>query len=193
MDRAEVEEVQRARIHRAMAEAMQVKGYVGTSVADVLAGAGVSRETFYRLYTSKLDCFLATFDAVAAALTERLTSTLGAPGAPGDPLDRFGRALDVYLDTLAGAPASARLFLIEVHAAGPEAMRRRLTLQQTFVAAIADLLGARTEADRFSCQVLVAAISSMVTGAIVDGDADALRRLGPPLVEHARRMLGSIA
>jgi AcrR family transcriptional regulator len=42
----------------AMAEAMTVNGYVGTSVADVLRGAGVSRQTFYQQFLSKQDCFM---------------------------------------------------------------------------------------------------------------------------------------
>ena len=104
-----------------VAEAMTEKGYVGTSVADVLQRAGVSRETFYQQFSSKLDCFLAAFDAAAEILLDRLLG--GARRPTGTALERFDGALTAYLDTLATVPAYARLFLVEVYAAGPEAHR----------------------------------------------------------------------
>jgi hypothetical protein len=60
------------------------------------------------------------FDVVSEALAGRLTATLDSPG---NPIERFDRALD-DLDPLASAPACARLFLVEVRADGPEALRR---------------------------------------------------------------------
>jgi AcrR family transcriptional regulator len=190
LPRTEVEQAQRSRILKGMAEAVHDDGYVGTSVADVLGRAGVSRETFYRLYSSKLDCFLAAFDVVSEALAHRLTATLDSPGAP---IERFERALDAYLDTLASAPAYARLFLVEVHAAGPEAMARRTALQHRLADALADLFDAPTDADRFACQLLVAGVSSMATGPLVADDPGALRRLGPPLRAHVRRLFEEVA
>jgi AcrR family transcriptional regulator len=38
---------QRGRMLGAMADAVASKGYAATTVADVVAGAGVSRKTFY--------------------------------------------------------------------------------------------------------------------------------------------------
>jgi AcrR family transcriptional regulator len=188
LQREQVEQDQRLRILVGMAEAMHEKGYVGTPVADVLKRSGVSRETFYRLYSSKLDCFLDAFDVVAGALLEELTPALDGAGAP---LERFARGLDRYLETLTSAPAYARLFLVEVHAAGPEAMAKRTALQHRLADAIAELFDVRTDADRFSCQVVVAAISAMVTGPLVDGDLDAVRRLRQPLVDHVARLLAT--
>lgn len=186
--REEVEQAQRLRILRGLADAMHDTGYAGTPVADILKRAGVSRETFYQQFASKLDCFLAAFDLVSGALVDRLAATRDGTGTP---LERFERALDAYLDTLASHPAHARLFLVEVYAAGPEAMRRRAAVQQRLADALANLLDARTDADRFACGVVVAAVSSMITGPLVAGDADALRRLAPPILDHVRRLVGS--
>lgn len=61
LSRAEVEADQRFRIAMAMSVAMSEKGYGATTVADILAGAGVSRESFYALFDSKSDCFLKAF------------------------------------------------------------------------------------------------------------------------------------
>lgn len=188
LSREQVEVDQRLRIFMGMAEAMSAKGYVGTPVADIIKRAGVSRETFYQLYPDKRAAFLAAFDLVGEVLLDRLGTSLEGPG---EPIERFERAVDAYLDTLASEPGYARLFLVEVHAAGPEAMARRAVIQQRIVDALVELLDARSEAGRFTCQMLVAAISAMVTGPLVAGDLDALRTLAPPLLDHVRRLTTS--
>jgi AcrR family transcriptional regulator len=185
LTREQVRTDQQLRIVVGMAEAMRVRGYVGTSVAEIIKRAGVSRETFYQLYDDKLDAFLAAFDLVGEVLLAQIGDGLDDLDQP---MDRLERSLSAYLDTLAEHPGYARLFLVEVHAAGPEAMARRTAIQQRIVDALADLLGARSEAGRFTCQVLVAAVSAMVTGPLVADDLDALRALGPQILEHARRL-----
>jgi hypothetical protein len=67
-------------------------------------------------------------------------------------------------------------------------MKRRSALQHRFAEAVGDLLGAQNQPDRFACQVVVAAISAMVTGPLVDHDLDALRQLGPLILDHVRRL-----
>lgn len=42
-----------------------------------------------------------------------------APPPSGPPLQRIEQFFDAYLEALAGHPALARVFLIEVYAAGP--------------------------------------------------------------------------
>ncbi len=185
LSRDEVETDQRLRIFTGMADAMGEAGYVGTPVADIIRRAGVSRETFYQLYDDKLDAFLAAFDLVGEVLLGRLAESLDGSD---DRLTAVERAITAYLDTLASEPGNARLFLVEVHAAGPDAMARRTAIQQRIVDALADLLDARTEAERFTCQVLVAAVGAMVAGPLVTGDSAALRALGLPLVDHLRRL-----
>lgn len=195
LSRDDVAQVQRGRILAAMADALLERGYVDTSVAQVLARARVSRETFYQLYPSKLACFLDAFDTAAAILVGQLRAVLAGGGDTQgghgpDVAARFERVLTTYLDTLADQPAYARLFLVEVHAAGPEAMARRAAVQDQLVEALAELVGAHDEQERFACRVFVAATASMVTGPLVAGDLDALRALGPPLLAHARRTWG---
>jgi AcrR family transcriptional regulator len=187
LSREEVESSQRLRILLGMAEAMREQGFVDTTVADVIARAGVSRESFYRLFTSKGDCFAAAFDQAAEILLQRIAAPGGAGGErSADPLDRAEQAITAYLEALAAEPAWARLFLVEVNAAGPAAMRRRFELQDRFVDALTRLLGADDAAGRFAAQVVVAAMSAMVTRPLLDGDVDALRALGPPIVAHLR-------
>lgn len=191
LSREEVEQSQRSRMLLALAMAMTEKGYVGTSVADVIKRAGVGRETFYQQFSSKLDCFMSAFDTAGTMLLGRIEQT--AREAEGTPLERFDRALSSYLDVLAEQPAFARVFLVEVYAAGPEALAHRAALQDRIVEATAQLLGARNDESRFACQVLVAAVSNMVTGPVIAQDAKALRALRPKIVHLVERALDAAA
>jgi AcrR family transcriptional regulator len=187
LTREQVAHSQRARIFRAMAETMARKGYAATSVAEVLRAARVSRETFYEQFDSKEDCFMS---ALEAAVDVVLGAAFAAPPREGTPLERFDRGLRAYLDALAAEPALARMFLIEVYAAGPAALERRAAVQQRFAEALHATFGRRTAGTRFANEALVAATSSMVTARLAAGDVDGLRALRRPLVALARRMHG---
>ncbi|HMG41185.1 MAG TPA: TetR/AcrR family transcriptional regulator [Acidimicrobiales bacterium] len=189
LSREEVEASQRARLLMALATAMTEKGYVGTSVADVLKRSGVGRETFYQLFSSKLDCFMQAFDAAGELLLHRIEEA--AVEAEGTPLERFEHAFGTYLDILAEQPALARVFLVEVYAAGPEALARRAALQERIVDRLALLLDARHEGDRFACQVLVAAVGSLVTTPLLTDDTAALRALRTKVVGLVRAILAT--
>jgi AcrR family transcriptional regulator len=186
LSREEVVRSQRERMLRAMAQTTARKGYVATTVADVLSAAGVSRETFYEQFKSKEDCFAHALDAAAQVL---LAGVAEAQGDEGEPLDRLDRTLRVYLDTLAAESDFARLFLVEVYAAGPEALARRVAVQRAFADLVVAGLDARTADDRFACEGFVAATSSMVTTRLAANDLDGLRALHRPLLRLADRLL----
>lgn len=195
LSREDVERIHRSRLCAAMAEVMAEKGYVATSVADVLQRSGVSRQSFYQVFDSKLDCFMAAFDVARDLLLQHLLEAIGAGehGAPGpgqadDRLHRFEQGFAAYLEALAIELPYTRLFLIEVYAAGADAMRRRSELQATVTAALADLMGITGDAGRFTCEVIVAATSTLVTRAVADNDVKALHAIGPPMIDHVRTL-----
>ncbi len=184
LSREQVEMSQRLRMLDALANATAEKGYAHTTVADVLERAGVSRATFYEHFRSKEEAFLAAYEAGVDLLLAGAVDALAEVG--DDPLARFDHVLGAYLETLAAEPAIARTALVEVYAAGPEAARRRFELQTRFVDFIAGILGAESKRDRFTCEVLVAAISSLVTAKVASGAADELPALHRPLMEYVR-------
>ena len=186
LSREEVEASQRARMLLGVTEAMTEKGFVGTSVADVLQRAGVSRETFYQQFSSKLDCFMAAFDSAAEILLDRL---VGALPPTGTALERFDGALTAYLDTLATFPGHARMFLVEVYAAGPEAIARRAEVQTLLVDALVALLEVESAEERTACQLLVAGVGALVIPPLVEGDADGVRALRDPILALATSVL----
>lgn len=186
LTRDEVAANQRQRHFKALAEVMGEKGYTDTTVEDLIKHAEVSRATFYKHFDSKQDCFMSGFARSQRLIIEFI---LAVPET-GTTMQRFGLMLDEYLGYLAHDPDTARLFLVEVYAAGPEAMKRRLELQQEFVVGVAHIFKVSSEADRFACRALVAANSTLVTNALITGDADAVRGLNKPILGFAERVLG---
>jgi AcrR family transcriptional regulator len=191
LSREQVLASQRGRMLAAMAETVAEKGYVRTTVADVIERAGVSRETFYAVFADKEDCFLAAYDAGVDALLEVMGAALA--GSRAGPERRLDRVLSAYFAALAAEPDFARTFLIEVYAVGPRALERRAELQQRFVATMGEIFGldsaTRGSPERFACEALVAAISSLVTTRVGAGRFDELDELRAPLVGLARRMV----
>jgi AcrR family transcriptional regulator len=115
---------QRNRIRQAMIEVVAERGYPETRVVDAIGVAGVSRKTFYELFDSKEDCFLAAYDVLLGNLlgetTEAFESRAGAAWA-----ERIAGALGALLEHLARHPEEARFAIVEVLAAGPKALTRR--------------------------------------------------------------------
>ena len=120
-------------------------------------------------------------------MLRRVTATPVDEAATPD--ERFDRLLRTYLEDLAGEPAYARLFLVEAHAAGPEALRRRAAVQGQVTDLLVELFGARAAHERLASELLVAAIGSMVTTRVALGDTDTLPELHAPIIDLVRRGL----
>jgi AcrR family transcriptional regulator len=97
------------------------KGYSATRVKDLIELAAVSRSTFYKHFRNKEDCFLATFDAILELAAQRMRAERGGAGS-------WDRHLDALLGALARLiveqPSAARITLVEVYAAGAQAIDR---------------------------------------------------------------------
>lgn len=107
-----------------MIEVVAERGYPDTRVVDVIAVAGVSRKTFYELFKSKEDCFLATYDVLLGNLLgDTARGFESKPGARWT--DRVAAGLAALLEHLAQHPDEARFAIVEVLAAGPKALARR--------------------------------------------------------------------
>jgi len=187
----EVARLQSERLCKAMAEVMSEKGYVATSVEDVLKRAGVSRLSFYRLYDSKLDCFLAALKRSSGLLTEEVLAGIEALGTDGGPLERYERALAIYFEWLEKEWASTHICLIEAFAAGPEAAAHRRVIQSMMVDLHAGMLGVTDERGLLACRMVVAALQNLVTVPVAENDRETLRAVAPQMVAHVRFLWNS--
>ncbi|MFL5902069.1 MAG: TetR/AcrR family transcriptional regulator [Solirubrobacterales bacterium] len=124
LPREAVTESQRNRILQAMIEVVSERGYPETRVVDVISVAGVSRKTFYELFASKEDCFLAAYDVLLGNLLgDTARGFESKPGATW--AERVAAGLRELLEHLAEHPDEARFSIVEVLAAGPKALARR--------------------------------------------------------------------
>jgi len=106
---------QRERLFGAMVASTATKGYRGTTVADLISLAGVSRSSFYEHFEDKGDCFRAVIEALMEAGLALLRSQLDGPG---NPKERGERALRSFLRLASGQPAAARVGLVDAYSAG---------------------------------------------------------------------------
>jgi AcrR family transcriptional regulator len=133
-----VERSQRSRLEVALVDAVARKGYVATTVADIIAGAGVSRTTFYQQFKDKEDCFLYAYRAGADAQFRKVVE---AVESATEPLEQLRRNVRAYLGALVDFPACARAFLLEVAAAGPRALAIKDEVEQRYVDLLRKLHG----------------------------------------------------
>jgi AcrR family transcriptional regulator len=112
---------QRARLYGGMVESVYQRGYAGTSVAHVIALAGVSRRAFYEQFSNKEDCFLSSYDALVVASRKRvLQAWLSERGWA----NRLYAACQVFLEGIARDPRGANLVLVESVGIGPRGHER---------------------------------------------------------------------
>lgn len=115
---------QRRRILQGMIEVVADRGYAEARISDAIEAAGVSRKTFYELFSDKEECFLAAYEEWTDRFTEITVAAFERAGeAPWS--ERIAGALAAYLEALAENPAAARVCIVEVLAAGPKALARR--------------------------------------------------------------------
>lgn len=179
---------QRGRMLDAITLVVAEKGYVATTVADVIAQAGVSRKTFYEHFKDKEDCYLAAFQLGTDFLISRLA---GAADAEQDLADRCARVFSLYLRALSLSAPAARAFLVEVRAAGAAVQERLSRILDQFAELFSH--GADIETDPALAPMLrtglVAAINEIVSREVLAGRTAELPALEPQLTELAVRIL----
>jgi AcrR family transcriptional regulator len=186
LPRAFVSRTQRERVLDAVAQAVAAKGYAATRVVDITDRAGVSRKTFYELFSSKEEAFLAAFDTVAGLLFDRLSATFAAGAGPGRWLDRVREGFLTFLSLLAAEPAFARMCLVEAQMAGPAAVARLEAGRATFRAYLARGRaepGALVTIPAIAEAAVVAALHEHIEQRLLAGDAAALPALLEPSME----------
>ena len=118
----------RHRLLEGMAQAVAADGYAGTTIADIVRSASVSRRTFYEHFSTKAECFIALYEA----------ASLGALNVLRDAIDpehewqtQAEQAMIAYLGCLAQNPILMRTLFIEILGLGMEglAARRRVNQQ----------------------------------------------------------------
>jgi AcrR family transcriptional regulator len=115
---------QRERLLRSVIAAVSDVGYPAVTVADIVRRARVSRAAFYAHFADKEECFLAATGEGRQLMFARVVAAARAlpEGVPDEEVIRA--AYRAFLGFLADEPAFARVFYIDMPAAGPHAVDR---------------------------------------------------------------------
>lgn len=117
-----VARLQRERLLRAVTACAARDGYGGTTIADIVALAEVSRTAFYDQFDTKEECFIAAYRQMAAAMR-------GAVVGSGLDAEGWQEALELgiatYFDWFSDRPEVATAFLVEIRVVGGRAPAAR--------------------------------------------------------------------
>jgi AcrR family transcriptional regulator len=119
--REELRASQRGRLLCAIADCVAENGYAATSVADVIARAGVSRKAFYEHFADKEACFLASYDHGAEAIFDAMVEAVDGISDWEETLDEV---FSIWLEFLEADLAFTRAYMVEFWAAGDGARER---------------------------------------------------------------------
>jgi AcrR family transcriptional regulator len=115
-------------------------GYESTRVADILEVAGVSRSAFYRYFDNKLECFLATLDAISDLAAAPMAAVYESDDARTWQA-RLESVFEGLVRLILAQPAAARVWLVEIYAAGPQAIDRMERLDDRLEALAIEAIG----------------------------------------------------
>jgi AcrR family transcriptional regulator len=177
-----VGEIQRARIVAAMGELVRERGAGAVTVAHVVARSGVSRRTFYELFTDREDCFLAVFDIAIARAAE---SVLPVYGAPGKWRERVRAGLEGVLRFLDAEPELGYLCVVGALGGSERALERRTAVVRRLVDAVhAGCLESRAarHPEHLVAEGLVGAVLAVIHARLIERPTKPLLPLLNPLM-----------
>jgi AcrR family transcriptional regulator len=133
LERERVAEIQRVRMLGAMVDLTRERGAERVTVAHVVSRAGVSRRTFYEIFTDREACLLAALDEaierISAAVVPAYRRERGW-------LERIRAGLTAMLAFFDEQPGMAALCVVDALGAGPEALERRARVLDALVSAV---------------------------------------------------------
>ena len=122
LSRNQVDGIQRVRLLSAMATVAAEHGFLGASVGRVVECAGVSRRTFYELFDSREDCFLAAFAWGVGQARELVLQAYAGESSWREGVRMGTAALLGFFDS---ERELARVCVVEALGAGPVVLEQR--------------------------------------------------------------------
>jgi AcrR family transcriptional regulator/DNA-binding MarR family transcriptional regulator len=130
-----VAELRRARLLSAALAVVSEHGYTGMTATAVIATAGVSRKTFYELFTDREDCYM--------ALVEHSLTRIAAVVAPaykdgGAWSQRLRAALVALVAFLEAEPETGALVVSHMVGHGPDSVELRASVRALLIRSLED-------------------------------------------------------
>ena len=174
---------QRRRLVAGVATALAERGFARLTVEHIIAAAGVSRTTFYEHFDNKHDAVLFAHDVVFERL---LGVLLRACNSEGEWPLKVKAAVGAAISFAVADPAQAQLLVIDALAADVKVTSRVLDSNDH----LASLLSAGREHSPRGAELppltekaVIGAVSAILAGRLMSGEAELLPELEPQLVE----------
>lgn len=182
---------QRRRLLAAATTVFAREGYAQATVADIIAEAGVSRQTFYEHFRDLRDALLQLYDHAAGLLFRDVEKRLREIE---DPTERLETGVTGFLLLLGEHADLARVLTREILAAGPEHAARREAVLSRFSALLTEgiaeayALGRISRpADEMTVYALVCAMEGVGMRYLQRGEEDRIGEAAPMLVALVQR------
>ncbi|WP_018177540.1 TetR/AcrR family transcriptional regulator [Jongsikchunia kroppenstedtii] len=195
LERKDVLASQRQRMCLAVLDVVAEEGFAATSISKIVARAGVSRRSFYELFSDKVDCFGNAIDMCNTTMQTRMDEAWNAT-EDTDPADQVEVSFTAYLQLLADVPAAARALHVELPSISELASRRE-HIMQVFAAKFRD--AHRQGVDEGSMKPVHPGVFDFIVGGVDDqirrciqhrGTAE-LPNLASPLTQSILLLLGA--
>jgi AcrR family transcriptional regulator len=179
----QMEQIQRGRLVAAMSRAASEQGVANITVAMVVEGAGVSRRTFYELFSDCEDCLLAALEGAVTRAGARVLPAYET--AEGAWRGRMRAGLTELLGFFDEQPHLARLLIVEWLAAGPRALERRRRLLEVIASTVDEGRATRpggSQPPELAAEGVVGAVASVLHARLTSTSPGALIELVNPLM-----------
>lgn len=174
------------RLIAAAGDAFAEKGFKGTTIADIVAKAGVSRQTFYEHFDDTDDCLLKVYSAGIDRLFSDAEQMLGAIE---DPIERLKVGIAGYLSNMGSNARLAKVLNREIFGVGHEYAALRDVAYGRWVSLImkgaADAHAAgilQRPPDELTCYALVGGMEQVALRYIDRGEEEKILEASPVLV-----------
>jgi hypothetical protein len=151
----------------------------------VLDLTGLYRQAFYDEFDDKDACYLEAFDFGVARM-----EAVASDAAAGEETwqGRLRAGLGALLEALEADPDLARAMVVEVHAAGPEALARRSEAMKRVTDFIDSARQASTGAEApppIAAEGIVAGMHAVIHAKLATGESEGFRELLPDFMYFA--------
>lgn len=175
----------RQRILEGMLEAVGMNGYDAASVRTVLDGTGLYRQAFYDNFADKEECYL---EAFGFGLAQMEALARSAAGSEESWQGQLRAGLCAFLDAVDTDPVLGRALIVEVHAAGPDALKiRSETMKRIadFIDSAREGSGGLESPPPIAAEGIVAGMHAVVHAKLAAGEESGFRELLPDFMYFA--------
>jgi AcrR family transcriptional regulator len=161
---------------RAFAVVAAERGYVNTTIDQVVRRASMSPTTFYAHFDGKDEAMTAAIDSAGAQVEAAILPAFRR--TPDWPM-AVRAAYGAFFNFMTSRPALAHLIFVDVYAAGPKALARRDEAFRSLTNMIEEGRQHSPQVPRLGVEAIVGAVYSLAQKQLREGGAGSLSGLAP--------------